>query len=263
MTTIEKFTPYNGLALVWSVDPEALPDFWSHYEGRIAPVLDSLCQKNEIKALLPFQHNPVHFSDTAEGMKWSVLVIILFDQSADHIVLGHKIIQNLGDSSEQFPLAVADRVISQRNFDMYYPKYGGLKKEKHLIQWIEYVVSDPATRAEYYNTQYTFSGPAMYNLYSQSRAGRFIGFEIKERLHNAAALPLWDVIHVSGFTPIQVIRYLLHSKKAWNAQAKQIFGDDVNAKDVMSGWEQQRKKLMIRAKQIKNITIQSQDLLKT
>lgn len=122
-----------------------------------------------------------------------------------------------------------------------------------MLQFIEYVFSDPSERDDYYQCQYEFSGPAMRRLYERNLCGRFMGVEIGERLYGDDSMPLWDVVHLAGFTPAQMLLSVPYFKKAFRDAAESLGGP--SAKEKIAKWEQQREKHQIRVRQNMPATI--------
>lgn len=83
-----------------------------------------------------------------------------------------------------------DRVRLQKGLDLFYPANEGLEREEDLVQSIEYVFSKPEARKDYYQAQYEWPGPAMADLNARDEAGRFVGFEVTQRLYGAKICPL-------------------------------------------------------------------------
>jgi len=110
-----------------------------------------------------------------------------------------------------------------------------------MVQHIEYVFSREEERLEYYDSQYEFSGPAMRRLHDRDLNGRFIGVEVGNRLAGDGDVPDWDVVHVAGFTPLQMIRAVPHFRRAFADAAAALDGPDY--RERMLRWDQQRDKL--------------------
>ena len=252
----------RALGLTWNTPRENLKAFWRQFHDDVFTLLQTLSAQGKIKTVLPFQHEPVRLEGEADKGPWCVCVVIVLSQPDDargfaELLLSDPAFERF---SNTFPLDAADLMRVQQNLDMYYPKNNGLAAEPRLLQWLEYVFSDARYRDEYYNTQYVFSGPAMRRMRSKNRAGRFLGFEIEERIRDSRQIPQWDVLHISGFTLLQCMKYLMFSRGEWDRQAKECWGESASGAEVMGQWEKQRVKIMPRAKQIAESTIQCADL---
>ena len=185
----------------WSVARGRLPDFERWVGGPFREALVSRAGEGRVLAFLPVSHKPRR--RTREAPSWSYWMLVLAAPGADAPELADTIAGLAGDSGAD--LRSVGRARPQPSLDMVYP-VDGPARERRLLQSIEYVFSKPAERPDYYRSQYEFSGPAMRRLHQRDRAGRFLGVEITERLHGDVAMPLWDVVHVSGFTVAQTLR---------------------------------------------------------
>ena len=253
----------NAFGLVWNTSKEDLGAFWPRFQEHAFPPLQTLSAQGRVKAVMPFQHKPVRLEEATDNEAWSVCVLVILSGAED---ARRCAIDFLEDSAAQaffsaFRPDAVELMRLQQNLDMFYPKNNALRSEPRLLQWLEYVFSDHQYREEYYNTQYVFSGPAMRQMWLKNWAGRFLGFEITERIRHSGRLPEWDIIHISGFTPLQMANFFMFSRKEWDRQAKACWGDSASGAEVMGRWEKQRVKIMPRAKQIMKSTIQSADLV--
>lgn len=129
------------------------------------------------------------------------------------------------------------------------PNLDVLAPGRPRLQWLEYIVSMPATRELYCAQQYTFSGPAMRRMSERHGCQRFVGFEVTERRFAAPGVAAWDVLHVSGFGFWQTLAMLPRFQAAAQAQAAVTFREGISARDVLHVWDQMRTKVMVRARQ--------------
>ena len=150
-----------------------------------------------------------------------------------------------------------DHLELQPNLEMFYPGKGGVEAEPGLTQFLEVIQSKPEFREHYYNMQYTFSGPTMRRLFDRDLAGRFIGFECVDRLAGAAE-PLFDVIHVSGFTPGQLERAKPHFQQAFEDAANAI--GEPSGRAIMDNWNTQREGRGIPVEQLHEVSLASRTL---
>ncbi len=135
-----------------------------------------------------------------------------------------------------------DVLTMQPNLDLLSPG-------RPRMQWLEYIVSRPATRELYYAQQYAFSGPAMKRLGARGGCERFIGFEVVERRCAERDVAPWDVLHISGFGLWQQLWMFPRFLSAAHSQAKEVLPPGTTARDVFAAWEQMRTKTMVRARQ--------------
>ena len=238
----------------WSVARGRLPDFERWVGGPFREALASRVGEGRVLAFLPVSHKPRR--RTREAPSWSYWMLVLAAPGADAPELADTIAALAGDSGAD--LRSVGRARPQPSLDMVYP-VDGPARERRLLQSIEYVFSKPAERPDYYRSQYEFSGPAMRRLHQRDRAGRFIGVEITERLHGDLAMPLWDVVHVSGFTVAQTLRLPLHFGRAFRDSATALGGPTARAR--MSRWTRQRDKMQLRVRQNMAATIAAPELV--
>jgi hypothetical protein len=182
-------------------------------------------------------------------------MLMLLPSTVDASELVHELFhqEHLQHLNTVGTLRCVNRARAQPEINMVYPIKRGLQREPRLIQTIEYVASQSAHRQDYYQSQYEFSGPAMQRLYQRDRTGRFMGIEIVERLIDSPNMPLWDVIHISGFTPWQGIRAIPHFWRAFQQSAAQLGGP--SAWERMQTWSAQRVKVQTRAQQQSQLTL--------
>jgi len=244
----------GAIQMAWNAGV-APKHFWSELSLSVMPLLEAARASGEVACVMPLSHKPVAMPQHGRG-QWSVLVIVVMARNADPAPLAVK----LGETVKRSDLGKArlqalQTARLQPNVDMFYPVKSGPEQERYLIQWVEYVVSDPARRQEYYAQQYTFSGPAMNRLHRRNCVGRFIGFETLARVVGNDDVPVWDVLHVIGFTLGQIIRGFPVFWQAWNQQAAEIWGDGTKARPIISAWDSMRDKAIRKSKQNMSLTL--------
>lgn len=212
---------------------------------------------DRVAALLPFRHRPLHVS--GGGGSWNGYWVLLLAQgaAADETwsELEPVVVDGAKSRIELIPRAEVLRI--QPGIDMYYPHPDRLRGEPRW-HWIEYVVSRPETRDEYYQDQYDFSGPAIRHFYDVGAIRRFIGFERVRHLANEGSLPEWDVVHIIGLSPLRLPRLLwtlLESKSYFDVLARKV--GHRTALDVMRSWDDQRTKYQQLALQERSFTLQA------
>ena len=77
----------------------------------------------------------------------------------------------------------------------------------------------------------------MADLHSRDKVGRFIGFEIEKRIYAPENMPEWDLVHVFGFTPWQMVKSIPFFLSTWNKHAKRAFGEDMTFKKKLAEWD--------------------------
>ena len=140
----------------------------------------------------------------------------------------------------------------QPGLDMVFAKENGARTEPRMIQWIEYVFSAPARREAYYRSQEDTSGPAMRELWERGLVGRFIGFENPQLLYCAPGFVNWDVLHVIGMTPWQLLRFMPRMGRTFDRHAKAAGRG--GRKAMFARWEEQRDIIKLTSKQSKEAT---------
>ena len=247
----------QAIQITWARDP-ADRRFWRAFAGTIFPIIRQLHEAGAVLACMPFEHKPTPHNNSNS---WSTTVFCIGAPGRD---LRDACASMLATDMLQSPdtqLVGVDLLRLQPNLDMFYPVLDGLRREKNLMQWIEYIFSEPKHRKAYYNSQYVFSGPAMKRLHVKDRAGRFLGFEVLERVSKTSIFPSWDVVHISAFTPLQIVKAFPRFRKTWDLQAQEVWGGEIKAKDKMSEWDDMREKFMPKVKQVHKFTLQSELLI--
>ena len=241
----------KALAITWEATKEV--EFWEVYKNSLHPLLNDLQQALVVSLVLPFEHKPLKHPGK-EGT-WTHCVIVQLQNQANSDYVGELILKELQTSSLKGYLRAVDLMRIQQNLNMFYPASNGVKKEAKLNATIEYILSQPEHREEYYQDQYKWSGPAMRDLYSRDKAGRFIGYEIEKRLFGDETMPGWDVIHVIGFTTWQEIKAVPFFYSTWNKHAERVWGEGMTFKKKLAEWENIRVNLKSSAKQNMTLTL--------
>lgn len=89
----------------------------------------------------------------------------------------------------------------------------------------------------------------MADLHSRDKAGRFIGFEATQRLFGMPDMPQWDVFHVYGFTPWQMVKAFPFFVSTWNKHANRAFGDGYTFDAKLKEWDHVRINITTKAQQ--------------
>lgn len=187
---------------------------------------------------LPISHRPAERDDC----RWNATLIVLGTDDA----LSRAADQILASRSEALArLATMD---VQKGIDMLYAKSDGRRIEPRMIQFIEYVFSDPAQRDDYYACQYDTSAPAMRSLWEKGLVGRFLGFERPDILHSVPDFPDWDVLHLIGMTPWQMLRFMPRVNSTFDFYAKRAGRG--SRKAMFKKWDEQRAIIKLTAKQL-------------
>ena len=240
-----------------------IPDIHRHrfrrgVERELVPHLRALHDALRIAAVLPFHHRPLKRRGEGDGTPWTDYWVIVLGARVDPDEIWHSIESSMRAASEgiQGELLRAEVLRPQPNIDMYYPRMGGLQREPKW-HWIEYVVSRPETRDEYYRDQYLFSGPVIRRFWEASAVSRCIGFESVCFLETNGALPEWDVVHITGFAPVRLVQVmwdLWRLMPTFNNLARKI--GYTSALAVLRSWDVKRLKYQRLATQATIYTLQ-------
>ena len=239
-TAIPPHPNVPGLALTWAPAAGAA-SFWAAFDQQVLPTLREAHQAGLVSAVLPYEHRAVSVAGHGAAT-WTIAVVVVGKRGRSLGELTQALQARADALSAHGALRSADMLTMQPNLDV-------LAQGRPRLQWLEYVVSKPATRELYYTQQYTFSGPAMRRLSERHGCQRFVGFEVTERRFTAPGVAAWDVLHISGFGLWQTLAMLPRFHAAAQAQAAVTFREGVSARDVLRAWNQMRTKTMVRARQ--------------
>lgn len=238
-------TSQKSLVLVFNAEANGQESFWKTYEGSTFKFTEDLYDSGKITYLLPFSHQALKHPDSEAT--WTNSVIIGLN-SETYKATANTLVSHIQNSELKAAFKSADLMQLQEGLNLFYAQKNGITDEDKLEQIVEYVFSDPKARKTYYEEQTLFSGPAMAELHSIDAAGRFIGYELEERMFGKD-FPQWDVIHVVGFTEE-------HTKKAtpifyavWDKHAEKVFGKGMTFLKKKSEWDTLRLNIKSNAKQ--------------
>ena len=248
----------KAIVLTWEIKEQTT--FWNNYESHFYPTIKSLYVKELIENVFPFEHKPLSHPDKAGH--WTNCVIMMLPNEEYNPDIHSNIISAIEKSSLEKNFRSLDLMKMQKGLDMFYPHKNGIERELKLNQTIEYVFSKLEAREKYYEDQYRFSGPAMRDLHSRDKAGRFVGFELEKRLFGAQNMPQWDVIHIIGFTTWQNIKAIPFFFSTWNKHAERAYGKGMTFKKKVAEWNSIRTNIKSSTKQNFSMTLrktQAQD----
>ena len=127
-------------------------------------------------------------------------------------------------------------VLRSQKMPMVFPK----RRLRHVM---EYALSNPEKRREYYKDQEMFSGPVILQFLETGAVGSFIGLERIHYLQNNVHIPEWDVIHITGFRwrwLMKILWVLYRYAPFFHSIARNI--GYKSAWDVVKSWDAKRKK---------------------
>lgn len=227
----------QALLITWGTDNQN--DFWKDYDSQgLFDLLKSMHETGKIVLTIPLEHKPLSYIN--EGKKWTNCTIVLFDPYYNAEQLSNQIVSFLEQNTMRDYLFAVDVMRLQKGLDMFFPLRKGMDRESDLSLTVEYVFSNPQYRTAYYQDQYKWSGPAMADLHSRDKAGRFIGFEVEKRLFGNEKLPKWDLLHLVGFTRWQTIKSVPFFLSTWNKHAKRAFGEKMTFGKKIKEWDEIR-----------------------
>lgn len=237
----------NRKALIVTWEADGQDTFWNAYRNEIHPSIKTLHQKGLIDQVFPIEHKPLAYEYSKLG--WTNCIVLMLSENHLDPKIDSALISIIKQSTLNSHFRALDLFKVQKNLDMFYPKTNGIIRETRMKQTIEYVFSKPNARKDYYEDQYKFSGPAMKDLHNRDKAGRFVGFELERRIISKENMPEWDVIHIIGFTPWQIIKAIPFFYRTWNKHAESAFGDGMTFKKKVSEWNEIRSNVKSNAKQ--------------
>lgn len=245
-----------AIGVTWHIKSNHRRQFREDVKRTLLPHLTALHGAQRIAAVLPFHHRPVRVREESSNEAWTDYWVIVLAARVDPNEVWDSIERSArAAGSLQGKLLRAEVLRPQPNIDMYYPRIDGIAREP-TWHWIEYVVSRPASRDVYYRDQYTFSGPAIRRFYEAGAVGRCIGFERVRLLENNGALPEWDVVHITGFTPVRLVQILWDVWRflsVFNNLARAI--GYTSALAVLRSWDARRVKYQRLAVQDRSSTL--------
>lgn len=139
----------QAIGLTWYISKNRRRHSTKGVEQSVLTNLTALQLPKGIAAVLPFSHKPLKESFGNPWTNYWVIVLAL-DVNPDKV---WREIETLAATASGLLRAELLRI--QPGMDMYHP-HGGARNEPawHVV---EYVVSEPETRSDYYRDQYEFS----------------------------------------------------------------------------------------------------------
>ncbi len=239
-------TEHSVLAITWYIPEQERSSFYTTIEAFLLPKLRRLYNERAIAALLPFFHKPLKNKDN--NANWTdYWVIVLPDKNKPNTVWDQSIEPLLQENTLSKYALKVEVLRQQPGLDKYYPHWG---KQDPVLHTIEYVLSKPETRKDYYQDQYKFSTKVIDHFWRADKVDRIIGYESTDILIDRGNLPKWDVVHIAGFRRINLIPivwHLLRYLPLFNSFAKNI--GYPSAISVLRSWEKKRQKYLIIGKQ--------------
>ncbi|MEM9833571.1 MAG: hypothetical protein AAF944_23275 [Bacteroidota bacterium] len=243
--------PRTALVLAWETNDQRA--FWNDYTQYLHPVIVNWHQKQRVNQVLPFEHKPLSYKDGQRH--WTNCVVLMLTDEQYNPEIPASLVSAIEGSSLSESFCSLDLMKLQPGLGMVYPLKNGIERAPTMHQTIEYVFSNPAAREEYYQDQYRFSGPAMQDLHSRDKAGRFIGFELEKRIFASKNMPQWDVIHIMGFTTWQEIKAVPFFYQTWNKHAERAYGEGMTLKKKLAEWNKIRTNVKSATKQNFSMTL--------
>ena len=228
-----------AIGITWSI-PRDRRRFYKGTANRLMACLTDLHAAKKLAAVMPLRHRPLSAHGEG-GSSWTGYWVLVLAEGVDPDEIWSVTERALAtmSSSESQLLVRAEVLRPQPGFDLYYPHYPrkrGLRREPRW-HWIEYAVSRPEARDEYYRDQYLFSAAVIRRFYDSGVVRRIMGFESIRHLRNEGARPVWDVVHITGFNVArlpQIGWILWRMKPDFDAMAQKV--GHKTAFDVVHSW---------------------------
>ncbi|TRX54331.1 hypothetical protein FNH22_19645 [Fulvivirga sp. M361] len=238
----------RALVVTWETDDQMA--FWRDYEKSIHPTVKDLHDQKLIKQVFPFHHKAFNYEE--EDQQWTNCIVLMLSDKVDHSLYS-SLDSVIRKSAVAGNFRALDVMKVQKGIDMFYPVKNGISREPKMSQTIEYLFSNMEARKSYYEDQYRFSGPAMQDLHSRDKVGRFVGFELEKRIAATENMPEWDLIHIIGFTTWQEIKAAPFFYSTWNKHAERAFGEGMTMKKKVAEWDQIR--INVKGKILQNFAL--------
>lgn len=249
--TVNDVTPQKSLVLVFNSESNEDANFWETYKSSVQQFIKNRYTSGDIRYVLPFSHPKLKHPDSDKT--WTNSIIIGLNSNNNYKLIAKDIVTHLQKSEVSSAFKSADVMQLHKGLDMFYAIKNGIDDEDQLNQIVEYVFSDLKGRQTYYKEQTLFSGPAMAELHRNDMAGRFIGFELEERLFGKD-FPQWDIIHVVGFTEAQTKKATPVFYSIWDKHAERVFGKGMTFLKKKSQWDTLRLNIKSNATQQMNLS---------
>lgn len=189
-------------------------------------------------AIIPIPHKTLRH----DGSTWTGSMIVLPEDADSASEIADAQVERADDAV----CRIAETRV-QKGIDLLYPKGRGPSGEAGLMQLVEYVISDPDERDDYYLCQDEVSAPAMRVNWERGTVSRFIGLERTEVHFSRPGFVDWDLVHVIGVRRSKFPSLFLRTRRDFDRFAKAAGRG--TAKQVFSRWDDQRTKVMTRFSQ--------------
>lgn len=244
----------HAIGLAWSVPRKQRKAYKATARALVAALTD-LHEAAKVAAVLPFRHWPLREDrggDHAWTGYWALRLAAGVDPDETWSGLG-RAIANLPKSQSRL-LPRAEVLRPQPGLDLPYRAKGRIRRQPRW-HWIEYAVSRPGGRAEYYQDQSRFSAPFLRSFHASGVVTRAMGFESVRLLRDEQDLPRWDVVHIIGIDPFRVPKVpwiLWRRKPSLDALARKV--GHKTAAEVIQSWDALRTKYQAPALQDRKYT---------
>lgn len=230
-----------AIGLTWCV-PSNQRAFGEDQGQQWMSFLTPLHAAGKIATVMPFRHRLTRTLGRVAAISEYWLIVLARGVEPDDIwSAAHGALDRASNAKHRL-LARAEVMRPQPGIEMYYTMVGGLRAEPRW-HWIEYAVSRPSGRDEYYRDQYVFSAAVIRRFYERGAVARCVGFETLRYLRNDGTLPNWDVVHITGFSPMrlaQIAWTLFRLMAELDAIARRV--GHSSAVDVLRSWDALRQK---------------------
>ena len=227
-----------AIGITWCIERNNRKQFREALRNQLASHLDSLQKEMKVKAILSLMHKRLQ-TEGVDNISWTDYLLILLTPGMDPKEIWSLIKTDIQAVAKETPTNVLRvEILRPQNMPMFLPK----TRLRHVI---EYVVSNPKTKEDYYNDQHMFSGPVIQRFFEEGAVGSFIGLERVDYLEDNASLPRWDVVHITGFKWVwigRIIWVLWRRRKVFHDIARKLGYKSAWA--ILRSWDAKRTKFL-------------------
>jgi hypothetical protein len=228
-----------AIGMTWNIPASKRNQFRKDVKSKLLPQLKDLQSNKKVTMVLSLRHKPLKVQGADNDNSWTDYLLILLPPGIDPIETWFLIDVMIQEVANQIPKGLLRvEVLRPQKMPIFFPR-------RHLRHVIEYALSNPQAKVDYYIDQYMFSGPVIKCFLEKNAVGSFIGLERIHYLQNNDSLPEWDVIHITGFKWIslgKILWVLYRNRKAFHSIARKTGYE--SAWDVLKSWDTKRKKFL-------------------
>ena len=228
-----------AIGVSWYILSNRRNQFRKELKNSLLPSLTILQNTGKITMVLSLMHKPLKVKGASNNNSWSDYLLIMLTTGEEPTELWKQLVGMIDKVSLTIPQSLLRvEVLRPQKMPLALPTI----RLRHVL---EYALSKPGKKTEYYNDQYAFSGPVIRQFLEMKAVGSFIGLERISYLQNSTTIPEWDVIHITGFKwrwLIKILWVLYNSASFFHAIARKT--GYCSAWDVLKSWDAKRKKFL-------------------